>query len=146
LGIYHELAERWAVLGSVGWEDWSAMDQQVIYVEAGKSEINRNWKDTYHFGLGVHYRASEKWLLQAGWAYDTSPADAKDRLPDMPMDRQWRISGGAQYELNEKITVGGALTYADYGDASINNSDTGLVGSYDQNNILFAALNLNWKL
>jgi long-chain fatty acid transport protein len=147
LGVYHDINDRVALLGTVGWEDWSSMDDQVIYVGPGESSIKRNWDDTYHFSLGMHYRASEKWLLQTGWAYDTSPTDAKDRLPDMPMDRQWRISGGAIYDLNERISVGGALTYADYGDASIQNTDSnGLVGSYKENRIIFAALHINWKL
>ena len=148
LGLYHDLNERIALLATVGWEDWSSLDQQVIYVGPGGSSIKRNWNDTYHFALGMHYRASEKWLLQTGWAYDTSPTDSDDRLPDMPMDRQWRLSGGAIYDVNERISVGGALTYADYGDASIRDTDpdTGLIGSYDKNRIIFAAMHINWKL
>lgn len=148
LSGYHDLSEKFAILGTVGWEDWSELDSQTIYVGPGGADIERNWKDTYHFALGLHYRASEKWLLQTGVAYDTSPSDSGDTLPDLPIDRQWRISGGAIYELNERVTIGGAVTYADYGDAKINdpNPSKGLVGSYDENNIIFAAFHVNVKL
>jgi long-chain fatty acid transport protein len=144
---YHDLSDRIALLGSVGWEDWSEMSNQKIYVGPGEVEINRNWNDTYYISLGLHYRLTEKWLLQTGWAYDTSPAHSGDRLPDMPMDRQWRLSGGAIYDLNERVSIGGAVIYADYGKGKINNTDSnGLVGSYDENRIIFAAMHVNVKL
>ncbi|MFA9563662.1 MAG: hypothetical protein ACERLM_03000, partial [Acidimicrobiales bacterium] len=45
----------------------------------------------------VHFRPVEKWLLQLGFSYDTSPVDSDDRTPDMPIDRQIRYATGAQY-------------------------------------------------
>jgi long-chain fatty acid transport protein len=141
--IYHEINDQWALLGSVGWEDWSAFENINISTGRGSTEIPRNWKDTYKFAAGVHYRPVEKWLLQLGFAYDTSPVDSDDRTPDMPIDRQIRYATGAQYQWSEAISVGGQFVYADYGDAKIRNDL--LRGEYKSNDLFFLALNVNWK-
>jgi len=141
--IYHELNDKWALLGSIGWEDWSAFDNINISTGQGSQKIPRNWDDTYKFAAGVHYRPVDQWLLQLGFAYDTSPVDADDRTPDMPIDRQIRYAFGAQYTWSENVSVGGQFVYADYGDAEIKNNL--LIGDYERNDLFFFALNANWK-
>jgi len=141
--LYHELNEQWALLGSIGWEDWSAFDNINISTRRGSQNIPRDWHDTYKFATGVHYRPVDPWLLQLGFAYDTSQVDSDDRTPDMPVDRQIRYSLGAQYKWSEKISVGSQFEYADFGSAKIKNSL--LKGDYERNDIFFFAVNLNWK-
>ena len=140
---YHELNNRWALLGTVGWEDWSAFDDVNISTGIGSRNIPRNWKDTWKFAAGVHFRPVDKWLLQLGFSYDTSPVDSDDRTPDMPMDRQIRYATGVQYKWGQRLTTGAQFVYADYGRAKINNDL--LEGDYKRNDILFFALNANWK-
>jgi len=143
-GIYHELNDRFALLGTVGWEDWSRLENVSLSTSTGGSAaLPRNWKDTWHFAGGVHYRLSDPWLLQFGIAYDTSPVDAEDRTADMPIDRQIRLNIGAQYAKSEKLTISGAFEYADLGDAEINSSN--LIGSYKNNDLLAFIINFNWK-
>jgi len=140
---YHELNDRWAVLGTVGWEDWSAFKDVNISTNRGSQKIPRNWDDTWKFAAGVHYRPVDNWLLQLGFAYDTSPVDKEDRTPDMPMDRQIRYATGAQYKWSERLSIGAQFVYADYGKAKIDNDL--LKGEYKRNDIFFLALNANWK-
>ena len=146
-GIYHEFNDRFALLGSVGWEDWSELDNVNLSVARGSLAMPKNWKDTYSFAGGMHYRLSKPWLLQFGIAYDTSPVDAEDRTADMPIDRQIRYNIGTQYEKSEKLTIGCAFEYADLGDAEINNSSpiNGLKGSYKNNDVMAFIINFNWK-
>jgi long-subunit fatty acid transport protein len=59
------------------------------------------------------------------------------------MDRQIRLSIGAQYSVRDDLTIGGAFTFADYGDAEIDNEL--LKGDYEKNDIYFFAINANWK-
>jgi long-chain fatty acid transport protein len=141
--MYHELNDQWALLGTIDWEDWSAFDNVNISTGQGSQNIPRDWHDTYKFAAGVHYRPVDPWLLQLGFAYDTSPIDSDDRTPDMPIDRQIRYSLGAQYKWSENISVGSSFVYADYGDAKIKNNL--LRGDYERNDLFFFALNLNWK-
>jgi len=105
-GIYHELNDRFALLGTVGWEDWSRLKNVNLSTSGGSSgALPRNWNDTWHFAGGVHYRLSQPWLLQFGVAYDTSPVDAEDRTADMPIDRQIRYTIGTQQSLDSKVNI-----------------------------------------
>jgi len=143
--IYHRLNEKFALLGSVGWEKWSDFDE--IPVSAGEhveGAIPTNWDDTWHFSGGLHYIPNEKWMFMAGIAYDTSPADKVDRTPDLPVDRQVRYALGTQYSWLENIDVGAAIVYGDMGDSSIKNDR--LVGDYSDNDLVFVAFSFNWKL
>jgi long-chain fatty acid transport protein len=145
--IYHEINDHFALLGTVGWEDWSQLENVNLSLSNISAALPRNWKDTYHFAGGIHYRLSTPWLLQFGIAYDTSPVDAEDRTADMPVDRQIRYTIGTQFEKSEKLTIGCALEYVDLGDAEINNSSpiNGLKGTYKNNDLLAFFINFNWK-
>ena len=142
-GVYFDLSEKVALLSSVAWEDWSSLENQFISTQRGSTQIPRGWDDTWHVSGGIHYRLFPDWLLQAGIAYDSSPVDAQDRTPDLPIDRQWRFSLGAQHDFSERFSAGGQFVYADYGDAEIQNNL--LVGDYERNSIYFFACNLNWR-
>ncbi len=140
---YHELNDQWALLGTVGWEDWSAFDKINLSTGRGTRNIPRNWEDTWKFAAGIHYRPVDRWLLQVGFAYDTSPVDSEDRTPDMPVDRQIRYATGIQYQWREQLSAGAQFVYADYGRAKIDNPL--LKGDYKRNDIFFFAANVGWK-
>ncbi len=144
VGVYHELNDQWALLGSVGWEEWSSFDELLVSVHNGSASIATEWEDTYHFSGGVHYRPTDNWLLQAGITYDTSPVSDGNRTAYLPMDRQVRYAVGAQYQWNERMTIGGAFEYIDLGNARINDP-TILTGEYVDNRIFMFALNLSYE-
>jgi len=143
VGIYHELNEKWALLGTVAWEDWSELDNLFLSTRAGgTADIPRNWDDTWHFAAGARYRIDEQWLVQGGIAYDTSPVDSVDRTADMPVDKQFRFSVGVEQKRSDKVTLGLIFQYTDLGDAKIKSYYT---GDYDKNETFFLAFNVNWK-
>lgn len=155
--VASDVGDRLTLLGSIAWEDWSSFDNVLISTDAGAGELPRDWDDTWHVALGMRWRTGGPWTFHTGVAYDSDPTNASKRTPDMPIDRQIRISAGTTYATSDKFKIGGAITYADYGDAKINNSSLGeptdpppngpgtLVGDYSTNRIIFAALNFNWK-
>jgi long-chain fatty acid transport protein len=144
VGAYHELNDQWALLGTVGWEDWSEFDELLVSTQGGGGSIPTEWRDTYHFSGGVHYRPTQDWLLQAGIAYDTSPVSDANRTAYLPMDRQIRYAVGAQYQWSESLNVGGAFEYIDLGDAKIDDP-TLLTGEYKTNRIFMFALNFDYR-
>ena len=79
-----------------------------------------------------------------GFAYDSSPVDAKDRTADMPADRQLRYAVGTEYRWSERLKLGANFTYVDAGNSKINNDRT-LKGDYKRNDLFFMALNASWK-
>jgi len=143
LGIYHDINEQFALLGSIRWEDWSSFDEIPVSTEQGSNAIPRNWRDTYGISLGLHYKPIENVLLQAGFGYDTSPVSDGNRTADMPADRQIRYAVGTQYSISDRATIGGSVVYVDLGDADIDAATVS--GSYENNQVLFAAMNFGWK-
>jgi long-chain fatty acid transport protein len=145
---YHKLTDQLALLGNVGWQDWSSFgESQVSLVSTTTRDLtlDRDFDDTWHFALGLQYEFDKSWLLSAGIAYDESPVSDSNRTPDLPVDRQWRYAAGIQYELSEDMTVGCAYQLLDAGDAKINQNRGplagGLAGDYSSNTI--HAFNVN---
>jgi long-chain fatty acid transport protein len=141
--LYHEFNDQWALMATVGWEQWSDFADQYVSVGRASGNLPRNFDDTYFFGLGVHFRPVDRWLLTAGAAYDTNPVSQQDRSADMPLARQIRASVGAFYDYSDTLQVGAAFVYADYGRAPI--SRLNLRGDYDKQDLYFFNVMFNWK-
>ena len=150
---YHELTENLAIMGNVGWQDWSSFGNIDVSVDSDTAKsltADLGYKDTWHFALGAQYRFAEPWLVSAGFAYDTSAADSgKKRTPALPLDRQIRVGTGIQYDWNDDVTLGAAYEFAHLGDGNINQSGGNLrgdlKGDYQENHIHFVNVNVVWK-
>jgi long-chain fatty acid transport protein len=142
-GVYHDLSDTVALVGTIGWEDWSALKNVPISVERGTLKLPRDWDDVWKFAAGVRWRVADDWTLMTGVAYDTSPTDRDKRTADMPVDRQIRVSFGAQYELSESTTIGASFTYADFGDAAIDGSL--LKGDFESNSVYMLGVNVSFR-
>jgi len=150
---YHQLTDRWALMGNIGWQDWSEFGKQDLTLSSTTARTftkDLGYDDTWHVALGAQYRFAERWLWSVGAAYDTSPVDGDDqRTPDLPLDRQIRVGTGLQYDWNEDVTLGVAYEYLDAGKAKIDQEggplQGPLKGDYDPNVIHFFAFNLIWK-
>jgi len=151
VSAYRQLTPKLALMGNVAWQDWSEFGESSITLNAANSQDftqDRNFSDTWQVALGGMYRLNPEWLVSAGVAYDTSPVKNKDRTPDMPVDRQIRLSAGAQYFFTETNKIGLAYTYIDAGSADIRQSGglRGTVdGNYSSNSLHALALYSNWK-
>jgi len=143
VGAYHEINDQWALLGTVGWEDWSNFDNLTVSTQQGGAAIPTEWQDTYHFSGGVHYRPTTDWLLQFGITYDTSPVTDRYRTAYLPIDRQIRYAIGAQHQWTDNIKFGAAFEYMDMGDAKIDDP-TMLTGEFEDNRIFALAFNLSY--
>jgi long-chain fatty acid transport protein len=146
---YHRLTDRLAILGNIGWQEWSSFGESSLSLSSEETtdlNLDRNFDDTWHFALGFQYQIGDPWLLSAGIAYDESPVSDSNRTPDMPLDRQWRYATGLQYDLSEDITIGCAYEFLDAGDAEISQNRGPLagelVGDYSTNYIHFFNINL----
>lgn len=147
--LYHQLNCSLALLANIGWDDWSALNRTVLTSDNGGSFIiPRNWEDTWHAAIGAEYQYCDPLLLQIGFAYDSSPTKARDRTPDLPMDRQLRFGIGAVYQCNSCERLSIAIEYLNGARAPINLIKEGtditlLKGHYSHNNLFF--INLNYQ-
>ena len=146
-------AKRLAIMGSVGWQDWSEfgnLDVAVSSERLGESfALKAKFQDTWHYAIGAQVRIAQPWLLSVGFAYDTSAFDkAEYRALNMPLDRQIRYSAGLQYDWSKALTLGIAYTYLDAGEAKIDREFPILgkvEGDFSSNYANLVALNLTWK-
>ena len=156
LSAYTETSDRWALLGSVGWQQWSKFGQ----IELGIDDVNNpasvaknlEFKDTWHVAAGAQYRYSDAWLINFGIAYD-SKFQSGNVSPLLPVNSAWRFGAGAQQQLGRNAFWGFATTYAyggtldvaAYGRPVALGGRGDLVGSYNNAGSLFLATYYNWK-
>jgi long-chain fatty acid transport protein len=108
--IFSQVSDRWAVLGSVGWQQWSKFGQVQMGVQNTidpKSLTQElDFKDTWHFAAGAQYRISEPWLLNFGIAYDSGFQDGSNVSPLLPANAAWRFGAGAEHHLSKTFSLG----------------------------------------
>lgn len=113
LSLYQALDERWAVLASANWQDWSNFGQVGVQIDSGNpmsGTADANFKDTWHLSIGTQYQASQQLLWNLGVAYDSSPVSDSDRTFSMPLGSTWRFGTGLTYALDQQTDLN--LSYA----------------------------------
>jgi len=150
--VYHDLTKRLAIMGNLGWQDWSEFGKVGVEIDAQDTTnftADRNYKDTWHAALGMQYRVAEPWLLSAGVAYDSSIMDDKDRTPDLAIGAAWRFGLGARYDWSQQLAFGLAYELLWMGnlDMDLNRGPLAgrVSGQYDDAAIHFISFNVNWK-
>jgi long-chain fatty acid transport protein len=108
----------------------------------GGAPIDTNWKDTYHYSAGFQYKLDDNWDLTAGIAYDTSPVNARNRVPELPVDEQIRYNIGARNHLSDTLVVGGYFNYTDLGSSKITGDFWS--GKYSSNEMYQFSVFANW--
>jgi long-chain fatty acid transport protein len=149
---YHELSDAWAVMGDFGWENWSKFGSIDVAV-VGSNTTNSvttisKYDDTYHVGIGTQYRLNPEWLLNGGFAYDSSMVSAANRQLALPVGATYKFGMGADWLMNQNIKLGFSYELSYIGDMSINNNRGPLAGQVNGsfNNVMahFFAFTLNW--
>jgi long-chain fatty acid transport protein len=150
LSYFHRLNAQWDVMVDAQWTGWSTI-KDLTFVRNNGSVLQttpENFKDTWKFALGAHYRLDANWTLRAGVALDKSPVQTADRTPRLPdADRTW-LTGGVQYRLNPQATLDFGAGYIWVKNAAIDSNPSGapaataafgrLRGSYDANVVLLS--------
>jgi len=87
LSGFHEINDRWAIMGNVGWQEWSDFGTLDVTLSAEDTKdltVDLNYDDTWHVAAGVQYKVSDPLLLSLGIAYDSSMMDDEERSPSLP--------------------------------------------------------------
>ena len=84
------------------------------------------------YGLGVEYKANDRWSWRAGVAYDETPIpNAQRRTPRIPdSDRTWLALGGS-YHYSDNIILDAAYTHIFMKDSSIEDTFTSGTQTYE---------------
>jgi long-chain fatty acid transport protein len=155
--FFRQVDDRWAILGSVGWQQWSRFgDVEVGVNSADPTSLttNLNYKDTWHVAGGAQYRLDSPWTLNFGVAYDSEFQNNSNVSPMLPANAAWRFGIGGQKEESKTFNWGLAAEFAYGGTLDVNKTGSApvvlggrgdLVGSYKDTGILFLSANFNWK-
>ena len=155
--FFHQMNDRWAVLGSVGWQQWSKFGKVDVSVESSNPTsltTDIDFKDTWHVALGAQHRLNADWLINFGVAYDSKFQDSSNVSPLLPTNTQWRFGLGAQKQESKSFSWGVAAEYLYGGTLDVNKQSVAPValggrgdlnGSYNDTGVFFIAANASWK-
>jgi long-chain fatty acid transport protein len=103
--VFTQIDDRWAVMGNLGWQDWSKFGDVELGIENSSNPIQLSsplsFKDTWHVAAGAQYRLSEPWMLHFGMAYDSGFQTGNDISPLLPVNSAWRFGIGAEQQLSK---------------------------------------------
>ena len=156
--FFTQMNDRWALLGSVGWQQWSKFGQVQLGIDntANPRSLTTDlpFKDTWHVALGAQYHVSAPWLLNFGVAYDSGFQNGSQVSPLLPLNSAWRFGFGAQNKLSQTTEWGVAaeLMYGGSIDTNIQSATPvalggrgNLVGSYDNLWTVLVSAYGSWK-
>lgn len=112
LAAAHDLSERLSVLAHAIWFGWGSFRQIHMELDNGGSLVDaQEYENSMAVAVGAEYKASEAWTLRAGVQYDETPTTGDNRTTRTPDGNRTWVSGGASYEVSEKVTLDLAATY-----------------------------------
>ncbi len=126
LSLAHDIGDL-TLAADMTWFSWDSISALIIQFEntpARNQALTLNWEDTKRFSLGAAYKATDKFTVRAGWAYDESPATTaalqSARVPDN--DRVW-ITLGASYQISSALGIEASYSHVSVEDFAIANTD-----------------------
>jgi long-chain fatty acid transport protein len=143
VSAYWQLSERFTLLGTFNWEDWSTADNLQITLGGLTIAASTGFDDTYKVGVGANYLLAEDWLLQTGLMFDTSALENKSRTTALPVDEQIRFAFGFQHDLNDAVTLGASFVYVNLGGGEVRTAS--VRGDYEDNDLFILGVTLAFK-
>jgi len=154
--FFHQVNPQWALLGSLGWQQWSKFGKVEIGVDSSNPTnltTNLDYDDTWHAALGAQYHVTDAWMLNFGVAYDSKFQGGSTVSPMLPANDAWRFGAGVQNQYSKSFSWGFSAEYAYGGTLDVDKQSAApvalggrgdLVGSYPDTGMIFLALNFSW--
>lgn len=150
--VYQKVTARLALLGSVGWQNWSKFGLVNISVDTANPKSltkNLHFQDTFHLAAGSQYQLMPQWILSCGFAFDNSAVGTPMRTVNLPVGDQYRFGAGVQYAWSKKTTLGFADEFMYQGEMPLYQSAgpvRGTVaGQFTNTFVNFFSLNMTYK-
>lgn len=150
IGLSHQLNDKWTLMGQANWFGWSNFDSITARNANGTtaSFVEQNYQTSWSYALGAEYMYSPDWTFRGGIQYDNTPTTDEFRTTRTPDgDRTW-FSGGATYNVNQKLSLDMNLTYIDIASESINvsrNSGAARVRADTDGSVGIVGMAVNYK-
>lgn len=130
---YHEFTDRWAMMLDFGWQQWSRFGKVDVGVVGDtttqSTTTNINYQDTYHVALGNRYRVNQAWLINSGFAWDSSMVKDEDRTVTVPVGQAFRFGLGTEWQASPKLNFAFSYELSYTGNLPVNQNRGPLAGS-----------------
>jgi len=116
------VSERWRVLGTVEWTNWSLVGEQANFVDENGDVVDvfpLGYDDGWYFSGGVEYAWRPDTILRAGLGYEISPISDEARSSGLPDDERIWLSAGFSTKLSESTTIDVGYSHLFIDDAPI---------------------------
>lgn len=145
LSVVHDVNKQWSVMGDLGWQDWSQFGSPQISVAGQDVDRKNRLKDSWHSALGVQYRPTEQWRINAGVAFDSTIYKSQSDIAlSLPTGDEWRFATGAQYQVTPQSNIGFAVSYLHMQSSQVQSPEV-FKGSYDNPWLWFASVNYSYQ-
>lgn len=157
--VYTAIDDSWALLGNLGWQDWSEFGETEIGIDNTQSPISLtnplSFDDTWHAAVGAQYHTNDRWKMNFGLAYDSGFQDGNDVSPLFPVNSAWRFGIGGEREAGESFKWGFTTELLYGGNLHVDKRSMlppvlggrgDLGGSYDQTLGVVLTVYGNWTL
>ena len=113
VSFYHEFNNRVAILGTINYDQWGKVStykaKSIVEPPPPGTNINQNlqqnFKDTFDYSLGAHYKFSDKWMFRGSLKYEPTPTNNTDRDIDYPDAEKLGINVGSRYTFNKMVAL-----------------------------------------
>ena len=105
--------------------------------------IDKNWKDTNSFRIGLKYKYSDKLTLMAGYSYDQTPIKEQYVSYELPDSNAHIFSAGFKYKQSKNLTWGVAALYDYKTDRKVKNSK--IDGEFTDGNAILITAGIEYK-
>jgi len=130
---YHEFTERWAMMLDFGWQNWNQFGKVEIGLTGSPAALNTttsfDYQDTYHVALGNRYRINQTWLINSGFAWDSSMIKGQNYTVSLPVGQAFRFGLGAEWQATPTLNVAFSYELAYGGDLPVNQNRGPLAGA-----------------
>ncbi|NOR25613.1 MAG: hypothetical protein GQ542_14745 [Desulforhopalus sp.] len=152
VGLKYKLTDNTLLMADFDWEEWSAFGDTRLGIEGvgGASAVttfDRDWDDTWHVGIALAHKLSNRQVFSFGIAYDSSPVSDSKRTADIPVDEQVRLSAAYGKEISDKLDFALGTTFLWLGDGKMDQEAGGerFKGEFSTNNIVFLSGTIKYK-
>ncbi len=149
---YHEFTDQWAMMLDFGWQDWSQFGRLEVGLTGDVGTLatttNLDYQDTYHVALGSRYRLNPAWLINTGFAWDSSITKDQNYSVSLPVGQAYRFGLGAEWQASPKLNVQFSYEFTYGGDLPVNQNRGpaagALVGQFPTTYINFFQVSFIW--
>lgn len=146
LSAYHDLNQKFALLGSVvytGWGIFKTIQLNNVAAPVVNSSLDlaqalmnitspQNYRNTWRLALGANYHLNTKWMFRMGGGYDQTPTNDINRDVRLPDGDRYALSIGTHYQFRPSIGLDLGYTHFMGEGGRINRTDQlGALSTYN---------------